>query len=287
VLDATAPACKDEGMKKIRVFTGQHDAIFFANLSPTTVRTMRSVQRSIAEMEIDLETSPENPALWATDLLRQIEKKYPHTGSRNLAVSCARKLLEAAYIGGFLERDYVERAQYVLRARPIRTLPAGRAIPEAEVRGALRAAGVRDRAILAVALGGGLRRAEIASLHTGSLIGGVLRVVGKGGKERDIPLPEPVLGALHRWLSVRPTHRGDTLFLLGERAIYDVFKAYDIKPHDCRRTYITGLLDCDVDVLQVAKLSGHSNIEILSRYDRRGDATRAALVAQHVRVPGL
>jgi integrase len=183
-------------------------------------------------MEEGIETG--NPAFWAVALLARIEAKYPNTGSRNLAVSCARKLIEAGYIAGVegLTRDYVERAQYVLRLRKMHNLPAGRVIPEDEIRGALRAASVRDRAVLAIGLGAGLRRAEIASLRVDSLRDGVLRVNGKGNRMRDVPVTPPVVEAVHKWLAVRPTHRGDRLFLLNEVSIYNVFRAYDLRPHD-------------------------------------------------------
>jgi integrase len=50
-------------------------------------------------------------------------------------------------------------------------------------------------------------------------------------------------------------------------------------PHDLRRSYITDLLNRDVDPLTVAGLAGHARIETTRKYDRRPHATRVAAVA--------
>ena len=121
------------------------------------------------------------------------------------------------------------------------------------------AKGLRDRAILAVLLGCGLRRSEVAALtfaHIQQRDGRwcVVDLVGKHGRIRTVPIPNWVKVAIDAWVSragqqgvhvFRPVNRGDRVAgeRLGEKAVWQMLRQYaeaagvpGIAPHDARRT---------------------------------------------------
>lgn len=183
---------------------------------------------------------------------------------------------------------------------PNKRLPVGREISPGEIVAMARvcsedqtSVGARDAAILAVAAVGGLRRAEIAGLELedlqddGSQI--MIRLVGKGDKEREVPVDNGGADALRDWLHIRGNSPG-ALFWSGRKggrinrgagmsaqAIYDVLLrraaqagVAKLSPHDFRRTVIGDLLDAGADAVTVARLVGHSSTDTTMRYDRRG-----------------
>jgi len=156
--------------------------------------------------------------------------------------------------------------------------------------------GLRDRAILAVLLYHGLRRAEVCRLDLVDLQDrrGVrhLQVHGKGGKVRYIPLHPAAAGAITAYLEVdgRGEHKAGALFRPvsnntrdGDRAItpdgvYKVLARYAGKvgidvtgfgPHALRATAITNALEHNADLKHVQDWVGHSNIATTRMYDRR------------------
>ena len=182
-------------------------------------------------------------------------------------------------------------------------LPSGRALTPDEVRALFRACGdgiigSRDRAILAILLGAGLRRSELSALdmqdwHEDDLLITVRR--GKGRKGRQVPVGSRVGQSLHHWLQIRgydpgpmilSVNRGGVVktarlrtsgvyFMLQRRSL--VAGIPKVSPHDCRRTYITNLLLNGADLATAASLAGHSSIETTAIYDRRGiDSLREA-----------
>ncbi|MFB9207366.1 tyrosine-type recombinase/integrase [Nonomuraea spiralis] len=218
----------------------------------------------------------------------------------NKHLSALRRVLEEAWrLGGITGEDY-HRARGVKDVKGERA-PAGRYIPD-EVIGALLAAcladetpaGARDAALIAVLDSCGLRRAEAANLAMddyGALTAGMLRVVGKGNKERHLPLSSFTTSLLERWLAVRGDGAG-ALFPRLERngipriqngrprhmqpqGIADILtkrsedaKTRRVRPHDMRRTFISNVLPV-VDAIKAAKLAGHTRPETTMAYDLR------------------
>lgn len=150
---------------------------------------------------------------------------------------------------------------------------------------------------MALAYLSGTRRAELVSIHVADieLDPPSIRVVGKGGKQRLVPLSPTAAPFLAAWLEVRgtsagplfcPISRGGTLGvgraltgeavrqLLKRRALAAGLTA--ISPHDLRRTYAGDLLDAGADLPAVQQLLGHASPATTSRYDRRGDRARRA-----------
>lgn len=139
----------------------------------------------------------------------------------------------------------------------------------------------RDDAVLEVLYGSGLRVAELCGLDVSSLAlaVGAATVWGKGGKERRVPLSEPAVRAVRRWLEVRPDvvtpDQGDALFgnEVGKRlAPRDVRRIIDRRsptpthPHALRHSFATHLLDGGADLRAVQELLGHADVATTQRY---------------------
>ena len=157
--------------------------------------------------------------------------------------------------------------------------------------------GVLDRAILlatddltrnALLLGSraGLRRAEIAAFHSSNLNGDCMTIVGKGGKERTIPL-HPDLEPLAASLRARPGWAFPSHVKPGEhvtpetiqRAVSAALGA-PFSTHDLRRWFATRAYDATHDLRAVQELLGHSDPSTTSRYVRPNmDAMRRAVLA--------
>lgn len=143
---------------------------------------------------------------------------------------------------------------------------------------------VLDRAICEVLYGAGLRVSELCGLNVDSVdfSEGLVRVMGKGRKERIVPLHRRALAAVSLWLSdaredvVREDSPRDALFLnrrghrLGSR---DVRRILDtrvarghVHPHALRHTYATHLLEGGADLRVVQELLGHESLTTTQLY---------------------
>lgn len=149
---------------------------------------------------------------------------------------------------------------------------------------------LRDRAILETLYAGGLRVSELAGLDIGKLeLDGDLgsaRVIGKGNKERVVPLGSRAVAALHAYLAARhelldPSWGDDdAVFLsprgrrLGVRRIQEIVKRQgilgagrsDLHPHALRHSCATHLLDGGADLRSIQELLGHSSLSVTQRY---------------------
>jgi integrase/recombinase XerC len=171
------------------------------------------------------------------------------------------------------------------RAVPVDEAFALMVAPDAE-----RALSVRDRAILEVLYGGGLRVAELCGLDLASLDrrAGMVRVVGKGNKQRLCPLHDVALEALDAYLAVRGSLLAGAgarmaplaLFLnarggrLTPRSIQRHLGAWaraagiqrDVTPHALRHSYATHLLAGGADIRVIQELLGHASLSTTQRY---------------------
>ena len=150
--------------------------------------------------------------------------------------------------------------------------------------------GLRDRAILEVLYGGGLRISELCGLDLGDLDprGRVVHVMGKGSKERICPLNEAAFEALEQYLARRgellfephPKQAPDALFLnfrggrLTPRSIARHLDKYVLEaglarnasPHAMRHSFATHLLGAGMDIRSIQELLGHSSLSTTQRY---------------------
>jgi integrase/recombinase XerC len=141
----------------------------------------------------------------------------------------------------------------------------------------------RDRALLELLYGSGLRIAEATGLDVDDLDLGRARVTvwGKGGKQRVVPLSEPAGAALRDWLAdgraelasadspagaVFLNRRGRRLTPRDARRILDRRASAPTHPHALRHTFATHLLDGGADLRVVQELLGHSDVATTQRY---------------------
>lgn len=147
---------------------------------------------------------------------------------------------------------------------------------------------LRDAAMLELLYGAGLRVSELAGLTIGSLdrSARLVRVMGKGRKERIAPYGASCAEAIDRWLEVRSSKIGpktvplDALWLgtkgtrLTVRQIQNVVRRYgalgagrgDLHPHALRHTCATHLLDAGADLRSIQELLGHASLSTTQRY---------------------
>lgn len=145
----------------------------------------------------------------------------------------------------------------------------------------------RDAALLETIYSGGLRISEAVGLRLGDidLIGDVMKVKGKGKKERLCALGAPAVRAIKRYLELRKTRTSDTrreapLFVnkdglrLTARSFQRNFKDYllcadlplDMTPHKLRHSFATHLLDAGADLRSVQEMLGHANLSTTQIY---------------------
>lgn len=147
-------------------------------------------------------------------------------------------------------------------------------------------AGLRDKAMLEVMYAAGLRISEVAGIRVGDmdLEDGFVRVIGKGSKERLVPMGGAAERAIKAYLaSGRPELTGktgdDKVFLnargrgLSRQGIYDIFKTRaaaaglkNISPHTLRHSFATHLLKGGADLRAVQEMMGHASISTTQVY---------------------
>jgi site-specific recombinase XerD len=140
---------------------------------------------------------------------------------------------------------------------------------------------LRDKAILEFLYSTGARVSELVSLKRSDLdlIGGIIKVKGKGRKERLLPLGEPAIESIKRYLDKRKDNnpflfvnqRGKPLTdrgvrLIVERYIKKVFLSLKVSPHTFRHSFATHLLNRGADLRSVQELLGHSSISTTQVY---------------------
>lgn len=216
-------------------------------------------------------------------------------GAQAKATSVARRLSALRRFYRFqLDRGAIADDP-TLRARaPRRPRRLPRQLSEAQVEALLAAPdtatplGVRDRAMLETLYATGLRVSELTSLTRAQVAhdAGVVRVIGKGSKERLVPMGEEAVDWLSRYLrDVRPalagTAKRDEVFLtqrhgpMTRQAFWALIKRYAVRagmpsaalsPHVLRHAFATHLLNHGADLRVVQLLLGHADITTTTIY---------------------
>lgn len=233
-------------------------------------------------------------------LLSQQGRK-PRSTARLL--SCLRQFYQQLLRQGAIEDDPSARVEAPKLGRP---LP--KTLTEAEVEALLSAPdtgeprGHRDRTMLEVLYATGLRVSELVGLtpQQASLVQGVVRVTGKGGKERLVPLGEEALYWLRDYLRgprqdllngrlcdfLFPTRRSDCIT---RQAFWQLTKRYALEagiskhlsPHTLRHAFATHLLNHGADLRVVQMLLGHSDLSTTQIYTHVARERLKQLHAHH------
>jgi integrase/recombinase XerC len=143
--------------------------------------------------------------------------------------------------------------------------------------------GLRNRAILETLYSCGLRVSELTGLNLASvdLTEGLVRVLGKGNKERIVPIGQPAIRSLQRYLEVRGAVAPDSPLFLNHRGgrltprsvqrnlkqqllTGHIFK--DATPHALRHSFATHLLNGGADLRAIQELLGHESLSTTQKY---------------------
>jgi len=142
---------------------------------------------------------------------------------------------------------------------------------------------LRDKAILETLYSCGIRVSELTGLDIGTvdLDKGMVRVLGKGGKERIVPLGSYAHAAITSYLEARNFPRGDAPFLLNARGgrltsrsvarivdkyILKIAAMKKISPHTLRHTFATHMLEGGADLRAIQELLGHASLSTTQKY---------------------
>jgi integrase/recombinase XerD len=227
--------------------------------------------------------------------LRQGDEEHPPLSATSAAraVVAVRGLHRFALLDGLVPDDV---AHEVRPPTPARRLP--KAVPVESVVALIEAAGavegprgLRDRALLELLYGTGARISEAVGLAVDDVDRGqaVVRLAGKGGKERVVPVGSYALRAVEEYLvRARPALaangkggvRGGTLFLnvrggpLSRQSAWAILRAaaeraglsVEMSPHTLRHSFATHLLDGGADVRVVQELLGHASVTTTQVY---------------------
>ena len=146
--------------------------------------------------------------------------------------------------------------------------------------------GSRDRAILETIYSAGLRISELTGLNVEDLdeLGEVLRIMGKGRKERLVPLGTRALDSIYAYLAMRKSQLGadpsGAMFVnrsgkrLTDRSIRRKLDGYllqagidiHISPHDLRHSFATHMLNAGADLRSVQEMLGHESLSTTQIY---------------------
>lgn len=274
----------------------------------------RDLVRLTAHLETEGVRDPAaiRPVHWRS-FADALEQAGLAAASRTRALVTARRFGLHLVARGVLVRDPAEG----LRApRGGRRLP--RVLRPEETQALLVAAlegeggrATRDCAMLEVLYGAGLRVSELVALSLGALDkrAGLLRVRGKGGRERIVPLGEPALAALDAWLAegrplwARRSGRGcDAVFLTARGtamtrqnffarlrilAVRAGIPSDRVSPHVLRHSFATDLLEGGADLRAVQSMLGHADLATTQIYTHVSrDRLRDTVEVHHPRGTG-
>ena len=161
--------------------------------------------------------------------------------------------------------------------------------------------GCRDRAILELLYGCGLRVSEVSSVRISDIYINdcFVRIVGKGDKERVVPMGEPARDAILKYLEVRPEPAlpkfDDILFLnksggqLSRISIFNMVKKQaleagitkEISPHTFRHSFATHLIEGGADLRAVQEMLGHESILTTEIYTHIDSTTWQKNILEH------
>jgi len=225
------------------------------------------------------------------------------------ATSAARMLSSLKRYYGWCLRERKIKADPTLKLDPPKRVPRfPKTLSEADVEALLAAPdattplGMRDRTMFEVLYAAGLRVSELVGLKVFevNLDAGVLRIMGKGSKERLVPLGEEAVDWVRRYIKeFRPSllkkKASDHLFVttrgvgMSRQAFWQNIKRYGaravpgkpLSPHTLRHAFATHLINHGADLRVVQMLLGHADISTTQIYTHVARERMKALHAKH------
>jgi integrase/recombinase XerD len=209
--------------------------------------------------------------------------------SQSRILSGVRNFCKYLLLEGILERDPLELMD---SPRPERKLPDVLSIGEIEAIieaiDLARKEGIRNRAILETMYSCGLRVSEVVGLRLSCIdeVDGFVKVIGKGNKERIIPIGEMALNTIaryveeyRRFVEIESGYE-DTLFLgrrgreltrqmvftMLRRTAHEAGIRKQVSPHTFRHSFATHLMESGADIRVVQEMLGHSSISTTEIY---------------------
>jgi integrase/recombinase XerD len=219
------------------------------------------------------------------------------------ASSAARRVSTLKRFYQYCVREKRIEADPTLKLESPRRVPRfPKTLSEADVEALLAAPdtgaalGLRDRAMLETLYATGLRVSELVALKTFqvSLASGVVRVMGKGAKERLVPLGEEAVSWIQKYLSSRGSD-AEALFLtsrgrgMTRQAFWHLLRRYGaraipgkkLSPHVLRHAFATHLINHGADLRVVQMLLGHADISTTQIYTHVARERLKQLHARH------
>ncbi len=252
------------------------------------------------------------PALLATREL-DLSAYFSARHEKTRATTANRRLTVFKRFFRWALREHLIQADPTLKLQAAKqALRVPKTLTETQVEALLAAPGddsamvVRDRTMLELMYASGLRVSELVTLKTFhvSLMDNVLRVMGKGNKERLLPFGEVAASWLRRYLSharadllngkqtddLFVTHRGQNAGTAMSRVMFwMIVKKYalaagitsPLSPHTLRHAFATHLLNHGADLRAVQMLLGHADISTTTIYTHVARERLKSLHAQH------
>ncbi|MDQ5840309.1 MAG: tyrosine recombinase XerD [Chloroflexota bacterium] len=292
-VDPRLAAAVDEFLLEIRVERG---------LSPLTIAAYR---RDLGQFAANAGTAWRDDPSAVGEFVARLRRQGRRATTQARKVAAIRSFYGFARREGIIERNL---ADLIDPPRPGRYLPEVLAPDEVE---RILAApgddppGIRDAAILELLYACGLRVSELTGLDLDrlNLPGLEVRVIGKGNRERRVPMGEPARDRLHRyitgprqdWTAKRPiaavfvSQRGARL---GRESVWRLVRRWgrvagigaDVTPHTFRHSFATHLLEGGADLRVVQTLLGHASISTTQLYTHlTGERLREVYARAHPR----
>jgi integrase/recombinase XerD len=220
------------------------------------------------------------------------------------ASSAARRVSTLKRFYQYCLRERIVKADPSLKLDPPKRAPRfPKSLSEADVEALLAAPdtatplGLRDRAMLETLYATGLRVSELVALKTFEvdLTSNVVRVMGKGSKERLVPLGEVAAEWIAKYQVERKQSTSDALFITGRgggmtrQAFWQLIKRYGaraiagkkLSPHVLRHAFATHLINHGADLRVVQMLLGHADISTTQIYTHVARERLKQLHAKH------
>lgn len=264
----------EKGLSENTIMSYTHDCtVFLQSLESKGIQSLDIVKKADFE-----------------NFIKELTELGLHSSSRARYIASLRHFMKYCVSSGFIAHDYTETIDLPKNRRELpETLSIEETLSIIEQPDTTTAAGLRDRAILETLYSSGLRVSECCSLRQRDILEDVevLRILGKGSKERIVPIGINALFWIKRYSNeVRPifskkTIAGQDFLFLNQRgsalsrmAIWNIVSENTKKakiekhvhPHTFRHSFATHLLEGGADLRAVQEMLGHADISTTQIY---------------------